>query len=483
MDSQERKYHYFFIHNVIGDFFHATLDYFGPYLYERFKYRVVGTYDKAVEYLNKKEQYDRETDLPQIPALIMDPSGEMVTADAIAGGKQLWRYPNLAAGMVKRLFSPVYQDSDVMVNVGFTRLKGTFNLLMLTNSFYEYCDLRLYMIQVMGDMERYIYPIWFNSFIILPERFINYEYINPETGKSHKLNWESAGAYDHLVKTTNKDELVIPVHIKPIYKMTGLNDGSTKYGGTDKLADWRLNVEIEYEVEIPSFLILETDLLITSVKTNFGVGAATSYSENARFNNMMEKMTEAEQEEFLNYIIDKHGENYLLSQVRSDLIKDDKVKHMLPHEIREAYFEIDPEKKSKTQLEFESHETIIKSNKSWDIGLDETSSGEIHITGAIKECQKRELKFKTRYAHIVTKAEAEAQDVFYINIPEKVTKERLVLLSKTGHLIYGTQYSLNDDGDVIAIYVDNIDLRENDLLELYIYDYQLPRPQGHEACN
>ena len=47
MDAQDKKYHYFFIHNVIGDFFHATLDYFAPYLYERFKYRVVTTFDKA----------------------------------------------------------------------------------------------------------------------------------------------------------------------------------------------------------------------------------------------------------------------------------------------------------------------------------------------------------------------------------------------------------------------------------------------------
>ena len=101
--DQDRKYHYFFIHNVIGDFFHATLEYFGPYLYERFKYRVVTTFDKAVEFLDKKENYDRETDMPRLPALVLDPSGEMVTADAIAGGKQLWRYPNLAAGFVNHI--------------------------------------------------------------------------------------------------------------------------------------------------------------------------------------------------------------------------------------------------------------------------------------------------------------------------------------------------------------------------------------------
>lgn len=472
MDPQDRKYHYFFIHNVIGDFFHATLDYFGPYLYERFKFRIVGTYDKAVEYINKKTQYDRETDLPLLPALILDPSGEMLTADAITGGKQLWRYPNLGGGFVRRLFDPVYQDQDVKVNVGFTRLKGTFNLLMLTNSFYEYCDLRLLMIQIMGDMERYIYPIWFNSFIILPERFINYEYINPITGERHRLNWESAGAYEQLIKTTNRDELVIPVHIKPIYKMTGLSDGSTRYGGTDKLADWRLTVELEYEVEIPSFLILETDYLIDTVQTNLSFGAATSYSENARFHNMMETMSPEDQTKFLNYIIDKHGENYLLSQVRNDLINDRDLQNIITEKTKDAYFNIDPEKKTSDQLEFEPHENELKSFKSWDTGLDSTSSGEVHITHAIKECSKRELVFHTRYNHLVTKTEADAQVSFNINIPEKVSEERLVLIGKYGPLLYGDHYILNNEGNVITIYKEYVELRENDLLELYIYTYE-----------
>ena len=475
MADEPKKYHYFFIHNAIGDFFHATLDYFGPYLYERFKYKVVSTYDKAVEFLSKQEQYDRETDMPMLPAIILDPSGEMGTADAIAGGKQLWRYPNLVGNFAgKYLFDPVYQDEDVMVNVGFSRIKGTFTLLMLTNSFYEYCDLRIFMIQQMGDLERYIYPIWFTTFVILPERFVNYEYVNPVTGKSHTLNWDSAGAFSELVRTTNINELVIPAKIKPIYKMTNMSDGSTRYGGTDKLADWRLSIDIEYEVEIPSFLIINTDYLVDTVKTNFYISSTTSYSDNAMFNNMMSSMSTVDQSKALKYIKETYGETYTLSDVRRALITDDTLKRIIPKEAREAFFGINPDKKTPEILDFESHEHNLQSSKTWDTGLDSTSSGTIDLNPdkIVKLCSKDELKFKTRYFHIVTKSESESTTSFNITIPEVVTVDKLVLIGKSGPMTYGSHYTLSTDGITLTILTTNVDLRENDMLELFIYDYE-----------
>ena len=66
---------YFFIHNIYANFFKDSLDYFSLHLYPRFEHRVVATYDKAVEYITKTCQYDREMDRPTLPALILNPSG------------------------------------------------------------------------------------------------------------------------------------------------------------------------------------------------------------------------------------------------------------------------------------------------------------------------------------------------------------------------------------------------------------------------
>lgn len=276
LNREGRRDIYMFIHNVYANFFKDALDYFSLHLYPRFEYKVVGTYDKAVEYLNKQCELNREADKPNLPALVLNPSGDFDLADANAGGRQLWRFPNLAPGMIKRIFDPVYQDANIEVNVGFIRMQGDLELLMLTNSFYEYCDLKMLFLQIFGGYERWIYPQFFNTFIILPEELVNYKYTNPYTGLEYTMDWKTAGAYDKLVRTIAKDELVLPCSIKPTYRLTSISDGSNRYGGADQLADWRLTATVHYEVEIPAFLVLQSDYLAESFNLNIFAGSAFS---------------------------------------------------------------------------------------------------------------------------------------------------------------------------------------------------------------
>ncbi len=276
----ENRYHYLYIHGVFGNFYKDVLDYFSIYLYPRFEYTVIGTYSKAVEYLSKKDQYGKEVDKPNLPALILNPSGEFGLADTNTGAKQLFRFPNLAPGMINRIYEPIYQDSNMLITPGFSRFKGEIELIMLLNSFYEYCDLRVYLIQIFGGLERIIYPRFFNSYIILPEEIIDYEYTNEYTGVHYKIDWLNSGASEKLVKTTNKNELVIPCVIKPLFKMMSMSDGSEKYGGSDKLSDWKLNVSIEFEIEIPSFLVLESDYLAENLELEIKYGSCFSSNSN-----------------------------------------------------------------------------------------------------------------------------------------------------------------------------------------------------------
>ncbi len=276
-DMIDERYHYEFIHNVFANFFKDTLEYFSTYLNPRFEWTVVGTFDKAVEYIEKKKQIGRESDVPILPAMVLNPTGDFGLADANTGARQLWRFPNLAPNMIRRIFDPIYQDRNILINVGFSRIKGDIELILLLNSFYEYCDMRMFLTQIFGGLERYIYPRWFKSFIILPDEIKNYNYNNEYTGHTYKMNWQSTGEVESkLVKSTNRNELVFPCNIKPIYKLTGINDGSEKYGG-DKLAEWKLTASIEYEVEMPSFLLLQADYLAENI--NFDIRYGSCYSE------------------------------------------------------------------------------------------------------------------------------------------------------------------------------------------------------------
>jgi hypothetical protein len=269
------RWRYFFIHNVFVHFFNDMMEYM-KYLYPRFEYTVFGTYDKAVEYLNKMAEYCRETDKPLLPALILNPSGDFDIADAIAGGRQLWRFPNLAWGFNKYLFDPVYQDKNLEVFVSFMRIKGEIEFLALLNSFYEYTDVRMLLLNIFGGTDRIIYPSYFSSFIILPPELVNYQYTNEYTGRKYKIDWFGAGAKIELIKTTGKNEVVIPCRIKPQVSLVSLSDGSTRYGGTDKLADYRLGGVMNYEVELPNFIVLQGDYLAEHINAELRYGSAYS---------------------------------------------------------------------------------------------------------------------------------------------------------------------------------------------------------------
>lgn len=278
MSQTRERYH--FIHNIYANFFKDMLDYFSTTLYPRFEYRVVATYDKTVEYLSKRQQYCRETDKPFLPALVLNPSGEFSPADTNAGGRFTWRYPNLSPTFVKRLFDPIYRDSHIIVHPGMTRMKGEFELLMLANSFYEYADLRQLFYTYFGGTERIIYPRFFTSFIIIPEDMLNYTYTNEYTGLTYKIKWDEANAYNKLVKSTAKNELVLPLNVKPQISLQNLSDASSRYGGTDKLADWRLTASLNYEIEMPTYLVIESDYLAENINLEIRIGSTySSYSD------------------------------------------------------------------------------------------------------------------------------------------------------------------------------------------------------------
>lgn len=334
-------YHYDFIHNVMSNFFKDTLDYLS-YVYPRFEYRLVGTYDKAVAYINSQSATSSEIDKPNLPAIILDPSGDFQLADPNVGGIQHWRFPNLASGMTKRIFNPIYMDEHVRLSPGFSRIKGSMEVVILLNSFYEYTDVRILLMQIFGGFDRWLYPSQFNTFIIMPEDLINYEYSNSVTGETYTVDWASAGAYETLVKTTNRNEWVFPVLIKPIVKMIGLSDGSEKYGGTDGLAEWRLTLELEYELEAPSFMIVETDFIADNLTLNIHVGSEySSYTWQPPTNRMISHF------EWVTGIVPQtHNTHFDLSQ-ESQKVEDIK----LVHKIRYFY--------AYTQADYDSTDNII----------------------------------------------------------------------------------------------------------------------------
>jgi len=399
---------HFFIHNVFANFYKDTLDYLSTCLYPRFEYRVVGTYEKAIEYITKKSQLGREVDVPITPALILNPSGDFELADAIAGGHQLWRFPFLAPGLGRRFYTPVYQDSNMQVTVGFVRIQGDIELLMLLNSMYEYLDVKMMLMQVFGGMDRWIYPRFFNTFIVLPPEIANFKYSNEYTGESYRIDWYGAGAYREVLKTTSINELVIPAEVKPLYKLTSFNDASARLGGVDKLPEWKLGAIIRYEIELPCWLIINTDYIVQNI--NAEIRAGSSYS-------------------------------------------------VYDYDVPSNRFS--------------------KDIRYW-WGLDSTSNiDDLDILIGDSTCVEGldiEYALNTRYYHVVTAGEASSTTDVTISIPEQITDIKLLILnSRYGEMTYGDHYVLTNNGNSVKIKIDDVELVEGMIIELYVYT-KLERP-------
>lgn len=274
-EDLENIYHYQFIHNCLADFYHDILQFFAVSVYPRFNYSTVGTYDKAVEYITQKtSNSNRELDTPILPAIILNPLGELNIADGI--GKALWRFPNLGSGLGSKLFDPLYYDSNVQVNVVFTRYAGEIELVMLCRSIYEYLDLRVLFLQMFGGYERPIYPQTFNSFIILPNSVYSYRYTNEYTGADYILDWSNYSVNNQLVRTINTNNYVYTCVMSPRFHLTSLADASSRYGGTDKVAEYKLSATLQYEVELPTYMAIKTDFAARGMRLNLMFGSSYS---------------------------------------------------------------------------------------------------------------------------------------------------------------------------------------------------------------
>jgi hypothetical protein len=440
MTTGNDKFHYQFIHNVFGCFIENTLDYFADYLYPRFQHKVVGTYDKAVEYITKKDELGREGDKPNLPALILNPTGDFNLDDPNSLAHQFWRFPHLAPGQAAGLFDPIYKDNNIEISVAFTRLKGEIELLALLPSFYEYFDLKIYFIQMFGGEGRYIEPMYFNDFLILPPELVNYQYTNDATGDSYKLDW-SNNAYDFLVKTTNKNELVIPGKVKPRYVLRGMSDGSTRYGGADDLASWRLSTIVEYEIEIPSFIILQSNGVIENVDFNINYGSV--YSTNSEYN--IPKVPEFQE------VIEAHLDSGL--QENKNTIVNPNMNPSIEGDLTPP------------------------SNDMEDANIPPEPATpnfqETPPTGGICSGEKiiRSLEFKNRYFHKVTQAQSDSTSDILITLPEKIYDTTLLKVqSKHGLMEYGDHYIIENAGKDLKILVENVFLDAGDMLELFVYD-------------
>ena len=264
---------HFFINNCFGSFYRGLLNWFGDSFYPEFNYKVIGTYDKAIEYFNKTLENAGEIETNILPSITLDPSGEFEPEER--GGRFSWQYPNLSPTLGARLFKPIYQDDQVKVTPVFTRFQGTCEMSMWCRSIYEYLDIRTALYMWSGGIGRILRPTTFWSYIVVPDEILDFNYTNDVTGQTYQLDWRSTDAAMTLIKNMDQMKVVYPVQLTPWFQIDSISDSSQKQGGTE-LASYRLNTTLKYEIELPTYLVVDSDWKLDRTMITISMGSVYS---------------------------------------------------------------------------------------------------------------------------------------------------------------------------------------------------------------
>lgn len=425
-----KVFHNFFIHNTIADFYKETLDWFSNSLFERFNYKLISTYDKAIAFFRDKENLERTPGKQPLPSITLDPTGDFEPSDR--GGKQLWRFPQLGSKLAEDLYIPVYEDDNIKMVVTFGRFRGTFDITMWMSSIYEYLDLKILLFQMFGGLERVIYPLFFNSLIVIPEDLYNYEFVNDITGETYKIDWYQAELEERIIRTTNKNEYVIPCNIGPQYWLTSIGDASEKYGGSDSYGQWNLTASLTYEIELPVSLTVMCNF--KAKKVNFHIKSGVVYSEH--------DFTKVESKKVLGYTL-------------QDLLDLDKI----PPDDVEAT-ENPSQSSYRAMLELRRATLQVQQTPEEIILSDSTACGEM-VTA----------QFYHREFHIITQDEADqladGTSSIQIQLQERVYPDDVLIVNcSLGNLDYYTDWTISSDGKTITFFKP---LEEGDVVEFLYY--------------
>lgn len=242
-----------FVHDVFSSFFRGVLNWVQDGFDKRFNYKVISTYDKAVQFFNqKRKSKDGSVQTNILPSVTLDPNLDFAPEDR--SGKFLWMYKNLDCFRGRNFYNQKIElrDQGVVITIMRTRYSGTFDLTFWLQSIYELIDIRTKLLQNCNGIGRWIRPEWFWSHVILPKELV--EFKRSEDGKP--LDWSATPREIVQLATTNSKEYGIPIHHDGIWKLDSLSDGSTKYGA-DQLTEWKLTATFTWEANIPTFLRLD----------------------------------------------------------------------------------------------------------------------------------------------------------------------------------------------------------------------------------
>lgn len=244
------KFYCFYVNHCLMDVFSGIMSWFSESYYNAFKHKILGGYDKAIReirtHLNNKDQAES---LP-LPSISINPFGDITVDPKFA---QLWRVPSIGTNLASLYMDPIYEDEYFGFSVIANRFVGNFEVIIYCSSPYEYLD---FFVQTSmwfhGGFNRRVRPGLIHTNCIIPDEVITGSY-----GEA-PYDWSHTGITKQFIKSMNGDYFLYPMTLGPQIWLTSATNGSTIYG-EDDLASYKLQLSIEYDVDLPTHIIVRSN--------------------------------------------------------------------------------------------------------------------------------------------------------------------------------------------------------------------------------
>lgn len=259
---------------AIGDFLGEVGNLLQTQVYTKFKHVIIGSFNKAVLYLeqlnNDKNVTSEHGMYKDLPMMIYTPTLE----EPVQQVDYLWNYPNTHPYMSAWNRPPIMFDDGTMLTMTTRRMQGNIDLRIFVDSQPEEHDIQMSFLNFFRGLNT-VYPL--NNITL---EFCLSDKIKMLTDRNDEivLDLLDSNISHKLMKTTNQYQYMIPIGTTPTLRLASLTDASTFYGGTD-FAEFALSGSLQYELEIPAVLTLQTEVDIRSIQFNITTDINTDTGE------------------------------------------------------------------------------------------------------------------------------------------------------------------------------------------------------------
>jgi len=264
----------FYINNGLMTVYQGIFNWFIQDYFTDFKYKTMSTHDKAIEEL-KQYACDANTsgsgelvDAIPLPAISFNPLGDILPDPNFL---HLWRFRQIGVPGVNAFIRPYeYEDEYFAYSIIRTKFKGNLEMIIWLESVYEYIDHKV-MLQMWfhGGNNRRVRIDHIDTNIIIPADIIETAY------QGFQYDWSNTGLRNELIKVLNQDKYFLPLKMSPQIWLTSLSDASVVYGGDD-IANYKLQLTMEYDVDLPTYIVIRNAEKMENIKITFDTDIATS---------------------------------------------------------------------------------------------------------------------------------------------------------------------------------------------------------------